>query len=113
MARALDFNELQSSILDITLRDEARTVVHLELPNEALINELENMGPEIENMKTGNREAVKGIYDLAARLINCNMDYFKTTGDELLRKYGMNLVLILQFFSKYMECITELSNRKN
>ena len=55
MARVLDFNELQSSFLDITLRDEARTVVHLDLPNEALINELENMDQEIENMKTGTR----------------------------------------------------------
>ena len=111
MPRALDFNELQSSILDITLRDEARTVVHLDLPNEALINELQNM--DIESMKTGSPAAVNAIYDLAARLINCNLDYFKTDADELLRKYGMNLVLILQFFSMYMDCITELSNQKN
>lgn len=111
MPRVLDFNELQSSILDITLRDEARTVVHLDLPNEALINELQNL--DLEKMKTGAQEAVKGIYDLAARLINCNFDYFKTTGDELLRKYGMNLVLIMNFFSTYMDSITELSNAKN
>lgn len=111
MPRVLDFNELQSSILDITLRDEARTVVHLDLPNEALISELQNL--DLEEMKTGNRAAVNGIYDLAAKLINSNLDYFKTTGDELLRKYNMNLVLLLQFFSAYMDCITELSNQKN
>lgn len=111
MPRVLDFNNLQSSILDITLRDEARTVVHLDLPNEALISELQNI--DLEEMKTGNQAAVKGIYDLAAQLINCNLDYFKTTGDELLRKYNMNLVLLLQFFSAYMDCITELSNQKN
>ena len=111
MPRVLDFNELQSSFLDITLRDEARTVVHLDLPIEELINELKNM--DLETMKTGSREAVLGIYDLAARLINYNMDYFKTTGDELLRKYNMNLVLLLQFFSTYMDCIDKLSNQKN
>lgn len=113
MARTLDFNELQSSILDITLRDEARTVVHLDLPVEALINELENLQPHLDEMKTGTPAAVKGIYDLAAKLINCNLDYFQTTGDELMRKYGMNLVLIMQFFSAYMDCITELQNAKN
>lgn len=113
MARALDFNNLQNSILDITLRDEAKTVVHLDLPTEGLINELQNMGPEIEKMKTGTQTAIQGIYDLGARLINCNFDYFKTTGDELLRKYGMNLVLMLQFFSTYMDCIAELSKQKN
>ena len=111
MPRVLDFNELQSSMLDITLKDDARTVVHLDIPNEALINELQNM--DLENMKTGNQEAVKGIYDLAARLINCNLDYFKTTGDELLRKYRMNLILLLRFFNTYMDCIAELSNQKN
>lgn len=111
MPRVLDFNELQSSMMDITLRDEARTVVHLDIPNEVLINELQNM--DLEKMKTGSQEAVNGIYDLAARLINCNLDYFKTTGDELLRKYNMNLVLLLQFFSAYMDCIEELSNQKN
>jgi hypothetical protein len=113
MSRVLDFNKLQNSLLDITLRDDAQTVVHLDMPNEALINELQNMGPEIERMKTGTKEAVNGIYDLAARLINCNFDYFQTTGDELLRKYRMNVVLMLQFFSAYMDCITELSNQKN
>ena len=111
MPRVLDFNDLQSSMLDITLKDDARTVVHLDIPNEALIDELQNM--DLERMKTGNREAVNAIYDMAARLINCNLDYFKTTGDELLRKYRMNLVLLLQFFSAYMDCITELSNQKN
>jgi hypothetical protein len=113
MPRVLDFNNLQNSILDITLRDEARTVVHLDIPSEEVINELQNMGPEIERMKTGNQAAVNGIYDLAARLINCNLDYFTTTGDELMRRYGMNLVLTLQFFSAYMDCIAELSNQKN
>lgn len=113
MARAIDFNEVQSSFLDITLRDEARTVVNLDLPNEALVNELENMQGQIEAMKTGSKAAIEGIYDLAARLINCNFSYFHTTGDELLRKYRMNLVLLLQFFSAYMDAITELSNQKN
>lgn len=111
MPRVLDFNELQSSFLDITLRDEARTVVHLDLPIETLVNELKSI--DLESMKTGSQDAVNSIYDLAARLINCNLDYFKTTGDELLRKYNMNLVLLLQFFSVYMDNITELSNRKN
>ena len=54
MPRVLDFNALQSSILDITLRDEARTVVHLDLPNEELVNELQHM--DLEEMKTGSQE---------------------------------------------------------
>lgn len=113
MARTMDFNQVQSSFWDITLRDKDRTVVHLDLPNEALINELENMDAEIETMKTGNKQAVDGIYNLAARLINCNFDYFTCTGEELRTKYDMNLVIMLQFFTMYMDNIDALKNQKN
>ena len=113
MARVLDFNDIQSSFLDITLRDDARTVVHLDLPVEALVNELENMQGELDKMKAGNKEGVNAIYDLGARLINCNFDYFTATGEELRTKYGMNLVLMMAFFSAYMGGIKELSNAKN
>lgn len=113
MARMMDFNEVQSSFWDITLRDKDRTVVHLDLPNEALINKLENMQAEIEAMKTGTKEAVKSIYAFAADLINCNFDCFTCTGDELATKYDMNMVIIFQFLSMYMENLEELKNAKN
>lgn len=113
MARALDFNDVQSSFWDITLRDADRTVVHLDIPDEATINKLQNMQGDLDMMKTGDKAAVAAIYDLAAMLINCNFDFFKVTGEELQKKYGMNMVLILKFFSMYMDCITELSNQKN
>jgi len=113
MARVLDFNKVQSSFLDITLRDKNRTVVHLDLPMEALVNELENMQGELDKMKSGNKEGVDAIYDLGARLMNCNFDYFTTTGEELRTKYGMNLVLMMAFFTTYMGGIKELSGAKN
>lgn len=113
MARVLDLNSVQSSFMDLTLRDDARTVVHLEIPTEELVRELENMGPELKKLETGDRTAVDMIYDLAARLINCNSDFLKVTGQELRTKYGMNLVVTLSFFSAYMGFINELSNQKN
>ena len=113
MSRTLDFNEVQSSFFDITLRDPDRTVVHLDIPTEETINALENMQGELERMKTGDKAAVAAIYDLAARLINCNFDYFTVTGEELQKKYGMNMVLTLKFFSTYMSYIEELTEQKN
>ena len=113
MARVLDLNEVQSSFMDLTLRDKERTVVHLDIPTEGLISELQNMQEDLDRMKTGDRPAVLAIYDLMARLVSCNLDYFTVTGEELPRKYGMNLVLALQFFSAYMDCVEELANRKN
>ena len=113
MARVLDLNSVQESLLDLTLRDAAHTVVHLDIPSEALINELENMGPELKKMETGDESAVRMIYDLAARLINCNLDNFQTTGEDLRNKYGLHLVAALTFFSGYMDAVDDLVKRKN
>lgn len=113
MARVLDLNNVQESLLDLTLRDTARTVVHLDIPNEALINELEHLGPQLKQMEAGNRASVEMAYDLAARLINCNFDGFKVTGHELRTTYGMHLVAVLTFFSGYMSAVEELIKEKN
>lgn len=113
MSRVLDLNSVQSSFMDLTLRDDAHTMVQLDIPTEALVNELQNMGPELKKMETGDRTAVNMIYDLAARLINCNSDFLTVTGEELRTKYRMNLVVMLTFFKSYMGFINELSNQKN
>lgn len=113
MARVLDLNEVQNSFMDLILRDKDKTTVHLDIPNEGLISELQNMQEDLNRMKTGDRPAVLAIYDLMARLVSCNLDFFTVTSEELPTKYGMNLVLALQFFSAYMDCVEELANRKN
>lgn len=113
MARILDLNNVQESLLDLTLRDDARTVVHLDVPNEALINELENLGPQLKRLETGDRKSVEMAYDLAARLVSCNFDHFKVTGEELRTTYRMGLVTVLTFFSGYMSAIDELIKEKN
>lgn len=111
MARMLDLNSIQESLLDLQLRDENKTIVHLDMPTEALINELQNL--DLEALKTGDQKAVGMIYDLAAQLINCNFDGFRTTGEELRTKYGLHLVAALTFFSGYMGAVEELIKAKN
>lgn len=113
MARVLDLNSVQSSIMDLTLQDEARTVVHLDFPTEALVRELEGMSPELKKIEKGDRSSVEIIYDLAARLISCNFDYFKVTGEELRTKYNMGLYSAITFFSAYLDFINDLGNAKN
>lgn len=113
MARVLDLNKVQNSFMDLTLQDTAQTVVHLDIPTEALVSELEGMGPELKKLEAGDRSSVDAIYDLAARLINCNLDLFTVTGKELQGKYGMNLFSAIAFFSAYLGFINELSNEKN
>ena len=113
MARVLDLNHVQSSIMDLTLQDEARTVVHLDFPTEGLVRELEQMGSELKKIEKGDRSSVDMIYDLAARLISCNFDYLTITAQELREKYRMNLYGAISFFSAYLTFINELGNEKN
>lgn len=113
MARVLDLNNVQQSFMDLTLQDDAHTVVHLDITTEENVNKLMSIGPELEKLKKGDREGVDAIYDLAAKIISCNLDYFTVTGQELREKYGMNLYSAIAFFSAYMGFIKELSNQKN
>lgn len=113
MAMTLDFNSLAVSFMDITLRDEARTTVHLDLPVEALADELGGLAPHMEAMRKGDRTGVGHCYDLAARLINHNFDGITVTGEELRDHYGMHLLLILRFLSSYMDALKALEFEKN
>jgi hypothetical protein len=113
MARILDLNNVQQSFMDLTLQDDAHTVVHLDITTEENVNKLLSIGPDLEKLKSGNREGVDMCYDLAAQIISCNLDYFTVTGKELREKYRMNLYTLIAFFSAYLGFINELSNQKN
>lgn len=113
MARTLDLNNVQQSFMDLTLQDDARTVVHLDITTEENVNRLMSISADLEKLKSGNREGLAAIYDLAAQIINCNLDYFTTTGQELREKYRMNVYTLIAFFSAYLGFINELSDQKN
>ena len=114
MGRLLDFNTIEVQTLDIVLRDEARTKVHLRYPTEGLVQELIHISPELHKvLDTGDSNSLELTYDLVARLISCNRDGIKVTGEELRTKYGMDFEMIVVFCSKYLEFIQELNNAKN
>ena len=113
MARVLDLNSVQSSIMDVTLQDKDRTVVRLDFPTEELVRELEALVPQLDQLKKGDKPAIEMTYELAAKLINCNLDYFKVTAQELREKYRMNLLSAVTFFSAYLDCIRDLEKVKN
>lgn len=114
MSRVLDLNTVKRPTLDLTLQDVDRTTLRLTTPTEALVDELKGLKAEdLENLKTGDREAVENIYDLAARLISCNREFIKITGDELQGKYRMDLETAAIFFVAYLDFINEVGNQKN
>lgn len=112
--KTLNFNQLQRPTLELTMMDEAQTAIKVGAPTVALFEELEAMLPEFEKVaRSGNREAIAAIYDLAARLINCNYSFITVTGEELRAKYGMGLDAMQIFYSAYMDFVSEIYNAKN
>ncbi len=114
MARLLDFNNIEVQTLDIVLRDEARTEVHLRYPTEGLVQELIRISPEIHKvLETGDAESFNLTYDLVARLINCNRDGIKVTGEELRTKYKMDFEMVIVFCTNYLAFLKEVTDAKN
>lgn len=112
--KTLNFNQLQRPTLELTMMDEAQTIIKVSTPSMALLEELEQALPEFEAVaKSGNKEAILAIYDLAARLINCNHSFVTVTAEELRTKYRMGLDFMQIFFSAYMDFINEIYKEKN
>lgn len=114
MGKVLDLNTATLPTLELTLQDEAKTCVHVTLPTEGLINELEALSPELQPIMTrGDKEGIEAIYDLAAKLISCNLEDKALTGKELREVYRMKLESAVVFYSVYLDFINEIIDAKN
>lgn len=112
--RTLDLNTAARPTLELTLQDEARTTLKISIPTEGLINEVQQLSPDmLDIIQTGNKEGIEAVYDLAAKLMSCNRDFITITAAELRDKYRMDLESAILFFSAYMDFITEITNEKN
>ena len=114
MARKIDFNSIVKPMLEITLRDEARTVVHVTTPTEGLVEKLAANADQLRAaVNGGTAEAIKAVFELTAELVNCNLDGIRVTAEELRDKYGLKLFDVIIFFNAYMEFIEDIKNAKN
>lgn len=117
MAKILDFNTLERPVLEIVLRDDARTHIKVGTPTERMVEELNQIAPAlnaaIDAANEDQAAATRAIYDLAARLINCNRSGIKVTADELLDKYRMDLESLVVFYGAYIDFINEVTQAKN
>lgn len=112
--RKLDFNALEKPVLELTLKDEAKTVVRATAPTEELVERLMAAAPELQkaiNDNTG--ETVRALFTLIAELMSCNLDGLTFTAEDLRDKYGMKLYDATVFVKVYLEFIQELQSAKN
>ena len=114
MTKTLDFNSYRRPTLILSMKDEDQTKIHVTTPTMELVEKLRANLVELQAALTG-RDAVasRAVYDLASKLINCNLDGVEVTGEELATKYEMNLEDMTMFFTFYMEFLAEIKNAKN
>lgn len=111
---SLNFNQIHRPVLELTMADEAQTVIKVTTPNEALVRELEASLPELKGvLEAGDEESIRACYDLVARLINCNRSFITVTADQLREQYKMDLEYLVMFLSAYMDFIGGIANAKN
>lgn len=114
MSKTLDFNTLKRPTLTLVMQDEDKTRIVLTCPSVDLMEELRDSLPELEPvLSAGDREGIEAIYDLTARLVNCNRSFIKVTGADLREKYGMGLEDLIVFYQAYVSFIGEINETKN
>lgn len=114
MAKTLDFNKITPPILPLIMPDDDRTEIKVTTPKQALVEELIEAAPELDAvLKNGDADTIRAIYDLAARLISCNLNGITVTADELRDKYKFNYEYLVIFYNAYVDFINELTNQKN
>ena len=114
MAKVLDFNTVERPVLELVMQDDERTHIKVSTPTESLVEELAAIAPQLERvLQSNDAGSIEAIYDLAARLINCNRSFIKVTPEDLRGKYRMNFECLVIFFGAYVDFINEVTNAKN
>lgn len=114
MANIIDFNSYRRPELIFVMKDENQTTLHVTTPTEQLVEELNANLAELQKTLMGNDEAAsRAVYHLAAKLLNCNLDGVTVTGEELAKKYRLNLEDMTVFYTAYMDFIEEIKTAKN
>lgn len=114
MAKIIDFNSYRRPELIFVMKDEANTVLHVTTPTAQLVEELRANLHELQTTLTRqDEEASRMVYHLAAKLCSCNMDGRVFTGEDLARKYGLNLEDLAVFYTAYVDFIDEIEKAKN
>lgn len=114
MAKILDLNALEQPILELTMRDEKKTIFRLTTPTTKLVERFIAAKAELADIaQSGNVEKIQSLYAITADIISCNLDFVKVTAEDLKDKYGVKLGDIIVIFTAYVSFINEYNSAKN
>lgn len=116
MAKLTDLRQVGRPTMTLVLPDEQGTTVHLCAPTVELVEELREGSATLFAAlrgEKGDEHTRRAVYELAANFINCNIDLFTVTADELARKYKVSVEHLQYFFVDYVAFLDEIQNAKN
>ena len=116
MAKLTDLRQAGRPTMTLVRPDAQGTTIHLCAPTVELVEELrEGSAALFATLRgeNGDAQTSRAVYELAANFINCNIDLFTTTAEELTRKYGVGLEHLQYFFIDYVDFLEEIQNAKN
>ena len=114
MSKTLDFNSYRRPTLILSMKDEHRTKLHVVAPTIELVEELKANLTELQTALAGKDAlASRNVYELAAKLMSCNLNGVELTSDELALVYEMNMEDMAMFFTAYVDFLDEIKNAKN
>ena len=112
--KKLDFNALEQPVLELTLKDEAKTVVRCAVPEEELVERLGVIAADLPAVvKDTTGQTTRQLFAFCAELMSCNADGLTFTAEELRDKYKLKLYDLVVFVKMYLEFIKEIEGAKN
>lgn len=114
MAKTLDLNALDQPVLEVKLRDEARTIFRLTIPTVKLVERFNTAKAEmVEIARSRDVGKIQKLYELTAEIISCNADYITVSAEDLRDKYRVTFGDLVVIFAAYLDFIKEFNSAKN
>lgn len=111
MARVTSYKDKRPRL---RLEMDEETIIRVTVPTVEMVEEFKVSLPQLRLVLNGTGpEAKKALYELAANLINCNLDAERVTVADLVNKYDWSVEDLTKFYLDYMAFIEELENEKN
>ena len=113
MMKTLDFNIIESPKLTVVMKDVAKTTVNVVCPTEGLVEELDKVQPRLAAASQGDMESISLAYNLAAKLVSCNLEERPFTVEELRGPCKWGLESLIIFYTHYIDFINGIVEQKN
>lgn len=114
MSEIYSFSAHRPPTIAFELPDKKKTVVHVAPPLLSLIEEVTARLPDLLDLHTKSApERARASFDLAARMMSCNLDGMTFTAEELRDVYKLTRYDVIGFFKLYVDFLADLKDAKN